>query len=81
MAKKPCWARTRPWPAQVWQVVGLEPALAPEPPQASQVDRGRQLDRRGLALIGLLERDLEIVAQVGAALACPRRRRRGRAGP
>ena len=36
MAKKPCWARTRPWPAQVRQVVGLEPALAPVPEHASQ---------------------------------------------
>src|SRR5664280_3892639 len=35
MAKKPCWARTRPWPAQVLQVVGLEPVLAPEPPHVS----------------------------------------------
>ena len=31
--------------------------------------RGRQLDRRGLAAERLLEGDLEIVAQVGAALA------------
>ena len=37
MAKKPCCARTRPWPAQVLQVAGLEPALAPEPAQVSQV--------------------------------------------
>ena len=36
MAKKPCCARTRPWPPQVEQVFGLEPALAPEPAQASQ---------------------------------------------
>ena len=36
MAKKPCWARTRPWPAQVRQVTGLEPGFAPEPGQASQ---------------------------------------------
>ena len=37
IAKKPCCARTRPWPAQVGQVLGLEPALAPVPAQASQV--------------------------------------------
>src|SRR5271170_7932373 len=36
MAKKPCCARTRPWPPQVLQVTGLEPARAPEPAQASQ---------------------------------------------
>ncbi len=37
MAKKPCWARTRPCPAQVLQIAGFEPALAPEPAQPSQV--------------------------------------------
>ena len=37
MAKKPCCARTRPWPAQVGQVLGLEPFLAPVPSQDSQV--------------------------------------------
>src|SRR5579871_6734114 len=36
MAKKPCCALTRPWPPQVLQVTGLEPARAPEPAQASQ---------------------------------------------
>ena len=30
-------ARTRPWPPQVGQVFGFEPALAPEPEQTSQV--------------------------------------------
>ncbi len=35
--KKPCVARTRPWPPQVGQVFGFEPALAPEPEQTSQV--------------------------------------------
>ncbi len=37
MAKKPCWARTRPWPPHVRQVTGFEPARAPEPEHASQV--------------------------------------------
>ena len=37
MAKKPCDARTRPWPAQVVQVVGWVPGLAPVPLQGSQV--------------------------------------------
>ncbi len=36
IAKKPCCARTRPCPAQVLQVVGLEPAFAPVPEQVSQ---------------------------------------------
>ena len=36
MAKKPCWERTRPWPAQVLQAIGLEPARAPDPEQDSQ---------------------------------------------
>jgi hypothetical protein len=36
-AKKPCWARTRPWPLQVSQVLGEAPGLAPEPSQVSQL--------------------------------------------
>ena len=35
--KKPCDCRTRPAPPQVEQVLGLVPALAPMPEQASQV--------------------------------------------
>src|SRR5262249_49012476 len=35
--KKPCACRTRPRPLQVAQVLGLVPALAPVPEQASQV--------------------------------------------
>ena len=37
MEKKPWVARTRPWPPQALQVVGLVPGLAPEPSQVSQV--------------------------------------------
>src|SRR3954447_8278249 len=37
MAKKPCCARTRPWPPQVAQVFGFDLGLAPVPEQASQV--------------------------------------------
>jgi hypothetical protein len=37
MEKKPEAARTRPAPPQVEQVTGLEPGLAPEPLQVSQV--------------------------------------------
>ena len=36
MAKKPCWARTRPWPPQVEQARGFEPGFAPDPVQTSQ---------------------------------------------
>ena len=36
MAKKPCWARTRPWPPQVGQASAWSRALAPVPEQASQ---------------------------------------------
>src|SRR5581483_7076144 len=34
--KKPCAARTRPWPSQVGQVFGDEPRLAPVPEQVLQ---------------------------------------------
>ena len=34
--KKPCWARTLPWPEQVGQVEGSEPPSAPVPWQTSQ---------------------------------------------
>ena len=37
MEKKPCVARTRPWPPQALQVVGLVPGFALEPSQVSQV--------------------------------------------
>ena len=37
MEKNPCWARTRPCPAQVGQTRGRDPGLAPLPEQASQV--------------------------------------------
>ena len=36
-------------------------------------DRGRDADFGGLAVIGILERDLHIVAQIGATLAATRR--------
>ena len=34
--KKPCCARTLPWPAQVLHVLALVPGRAPEPWQVSQ---------------------------------------------
>ena len=56
---------------------GFEPGLAPVPEQASQAIEVGILTRRGLALEGLLERDLHVVAQVGAALAPAASGRRG----
>ena len=69
MVKKPWLARTLPRPAQVGQVVGLVPALAPEPEQVSHADAGRHADLRLLAGEGLAQRDFHVVADVGAALA------------
>ena len=69
MAKKPWLARTRPAPPQVGQVFGLRARLGAGAGAALAGDGGRHLDLDGLAGIGVLERDLEIVAQVGAALA------------
>ena len=67
--KKPCAARTRPWPSQVGQAFGLEPGLAPVPEQVSQVTLVGTRISAVLPAIGLLEGDLHVVAQVGAALA------------
>ena len=75
--KKPCAARTRPWPSQVGQVVGLGAGLGAGARAGLAGDRGRHLDLGGLAGEGLLERDLEVVAQVGAALAAAALARRG----
>ena len=71
MAKKPCCARTRPWPPQVLQVTGFEPARAPEPRAGFASDRSRHADRRGLAVKRLFKRDLEVIAKVRAALSAP----------
>ena len=69
MVKKPWLARTLPWPPQVGQVVGLVPAWAPDARACFTGNAGRHADLRGLAGVGFDERDLEVVAQVGAALA------------
>ena len=69
MVKKPWLARTLPWPAQVGQVVGLVPARAPDARACFTGNAGRHADLRGLADVGFRQGDLEIVAQVGAALA------------
>ena len=69
MVKKPWLARTLPEPPQVGQLDGCVPGLAPEPVQVVAGDAGRHADLRRLAREGLGERDLHVVAQVGAALA------------
>ena len=43
MVKKPWLARTRPWPLQLPQAVGLLPGAQPEPVQASQVSEAGTL--------------------------------------
>ena len=67
MAKKPCCARTRPWPPQVVQVSGFGAGLGARARTGLAGDRGRHFQARRLAGEGLLERDLQVVAQVGAA--------------
>ncbi len=47
----------------------MVPALAPMPEQDSQVTETGNLDLRGLAEVGLLQRDFHVVAQIGTALA------------
>ena len=80
--KKPPWlARTRPAPPQVGQVVGAGAGLGAGARADVAGDAGRHLDLDGLAGEGLLERDLEIVAEVGAALAAGAALRRRRKPP
>ena len=64
-----------PWPPQVGQVFGLVPALAPVPEQVSQVTEVGTRICAVLPAIGFLQRDLHVVAQVGAALAAADARR------
>ena len=68
MVKKPCCARTLPSPEQVGHVSGFEPASAPVPLQASQASAVGTLDLRRFAVEGFFERDLQIVAQIAAAI-------------
>ena len=67
--KKPCAWRMRPAPLQCGQVFGLEPVLAPVPEQDSQATDVGSRTWAVLPLIRLLEADLHVVAEVGAALA------------
>ena len=66
--KKPCCMRTWPWPWQVGQVCGLVPGLAPAAVAGLARLRGRDADLGLGAARGLLERDLEVVAQIRAAV-------------
>ena len=66
--KKPCWKRTWPWPRHCGQVAGDDPAAAPDPLQVSQFSwRGIWIDVSA-PCADFLERDLEVVAQISAAL-------------
>ncbi len=67
--KKPWAWRMRPAPPQVGQVFGLRAGLGAGAGAGLAGDRGRNAHLRGLAGEGLLEADLHVVAQVGAALA------------
>ena len=49
------------------QPIGFEPGSAPLPVQRVHSDLRRQLEIDGVAGDGLLERKLELVAQIGAA--------------
>ena len=59
----------RPAPPQVGQAFGLRAGLGAGARAGLAGHRGRNADLGGLARIGLLEADLHVVAQVGAALA------------
>ena len=67
--KKPCAWRMRPAPPQCGQAFGLRAGLGAGAGAGFAGDRRRQPHLRGLAGEGLLEADLHVVAQVGAALA------------
>ena len=54
------------------QVSALWPASAPEPLQVSQATVAGHLDLGGAAAKGFFQADLEIVAQILAAIAAPR---------
>ena len=73
--------RTSPRPLHCGQVIGSVPGLAPLPLARLAALEDGELDLLLGALDGLLERDPQVVAQVGAGLrsAAPRRRRAGAA--
>jgi hypothetical protein len=66
-AKKPCCIRTEPRPPQVLQPTGEEPGLRAAAVAGAALHRQRQADGDGVAEGRLLELELELVAQVGAA--------------
>ena len=69
IAKKPCCARTRPMAGAGGAGLWLGALFGARSGAGLAGRRGRELQRRRLAVIGLLERDLHIVAQIRAALA------------
>ncbi len=66
--KKPCWNRTCPCPRHCEHTLGDDPLDAPDPLAGLAGFLARDLDRRLGAFRRFLERDLEVVAEVGAAL-------------
>ena len=86
--RKPWVKRTWPWPRHVPQTSGWLPASTPEPAAGLAGLEPRNLELGLEALGGLLERDLEVVAEVvpaprprAAAVAAARRRRTPRRDP
>ena len=67
--KKPCACRTRPGAAAHRAGLRLGAGLGAGARAGLAGDRDRNLDLRGLAEEGFLQRDFHVVAQVGAALA------------
>ena len=65
--KKPWATRTCPTPPQVLQVIGCRARLGALARAALALDLGRNIERDGIAGDRLLERQLELVAQVRAA--------------
>jgi hypothetical protein len=67
MVKMDCCTRTWPWPWQVSQVFGVEPLAAPVPLQVLHSASDGNLDLGLGAENRLLQIELELVAQIGAA--------------
>ena len=65
--KKPCCARTLPWPPHRLQRRAPVPGSAPEPVAGFAGLRDFDLDLCFLAMEGLVEADLHVIAQIRAA--------------
>ena len=66
MVKKPCCARTLPWPWHMPQVVGDAPSAAPEPLQVSQATEVGTCTSTWRPWIGVFQGYFEIVTKIGA---------------